>query len=123
MADFDKRTSADIAADNPGIDAGTTGRMRIVDWGDQDLYWRDNYGGRPYTQADRPYKYYQPAYKYGHEAAFTYGGRAWDDEIDHDLERGWEQARGESNCSWGEVREAVRDAYDRTRTEAAQTAV
>jgi hypothetical protein len=123
MADFDKRNVADMAADNPGIDAGTTGRKRSVNWDDQDMYWRDNYGARPYTQADRRYEYYQPAYKYGHEAAFTYGGRAWDTEIDHDLERGWEQARGESNCSWGEVREAVKDAYDRTRVEARQTEV
>ena len=113
MADFDKRS----------VDAATTGRTRIVNWGDQDQYWRDNYGGRPYTHADRAYEYYQPAYKYGHEAAFTYGGRAWDDEIDHDLERGWEQARGESNCAWPEVHDAVRDAYERTRGEAAQTAV
>jgi hypothetical protein len=123
MVDFDKRTVADTAADNPGIDAGTTGRMRVVSWDDQDLYWRDTYGGRPYTQADRRYEYYQPAYKYGHEAAFTYGGRAWDTEIDHDLERGWEQARGESNCSWSDVRDAVKDAYDRTRVEARQTEV
>jgi len=122
MADFNKRGTADKAAYNSGIDAGTPG-MRIVKWDEQDLYWRDNYGGRPYTQADRAYEYYQPAYKYGHEAAFTYGGRAWDTEIDHDLERGWEQARGDSDCSWGEVHDAVRDAYDRTRVEARQTAV
>jgi len=122
MADFNKRGTSDKAADNSGIDAGTPG-MRIVKWDEQDLYWRDNYGGRPYTQADRAYEYYQPAYKYGHEAAFTYGGRAWDTEIDHDLERGWEQARGDSDCSWGEVHDAVRDAYDRTRVEARQTAV
>jgi hypothetical protein len=120
MADFTKRTSADIAADNAGTDVGTSGRGQLheVDWGAQDAHWRDAYGTRPYTQADRAYEYYQPAYKYGHEAAFLYGSRAWDTEIEHDLERGWDQARGESTCTWIEVREAVRDAYERSRLNA-----
>ena len=100
-----------------GVDAGTSGSRRTVDWGGQDEYWRDNYGARPYTQADRGYEYYQPAYKYGHESAFFYGGRAWDSEVEHDLERGWDQARGESTCSWLEVKDAVREAYERTRTQ------
>ena len=106
MADFEKETPTESA----------TSRRR-VDWSGQDEYWRDNYGSRPYTQADRNYEYYQPAYKYGHESAFFYGGRAWDQEIEHDLARGWEQARGESTCSWDEVKEAVRDAFERTRAE------
>src|SRR5947199_4185708 len=72
MADFDKPSAGDMAAANPGTDAGTSGSLRIVDWGVQDEYWRDNYGSRPYTLADRGYEYYQPAYKYGHESAFFY---------------------------------------------------
>lgn len=115
MADFSKRTVADSAPANPGIDAGTTGSTRVVDWGAQDEYWRDNYGSRPYIQADRAYEYYQPAYKYGHESAFFYGGRPWDDEVEHDLERGWDQARGDSTCTWPEVKNAVRDAYEHTQ--------
>jgi hypothetical protein len=114
MADFNKRTVADMAAGNPGIDAGTSGSMQVVDWGPQDEYWRDNYGARPYAKVDLGYQYYQPSYKYGHESAFFYGGRAWDGEVESDLARGWEQARGESNCTWDEARGAVRDAYERT---------
>ena len=117
MADFTKRTAADMAAGNPGVKAGTNGSMRVVDWGPQDEFWRDNYGSRPYTKADRGYEYYQPAYKYGHESAFFYGGRSWDDEVESDLARGWEQARGESTCTWDEARAAVHDAYERTRAE------
>ena len=115
MADSSKRTVADMAAENPGIDAGTSGSMRVIDWGPQDEYWRDNYGTRPYTHADRSYEYYRPAYKSGHESAFFYGGRAWDQEVEDDLARGWEQARGDSNCTWDEVKGAVRDAYDHTQ--------
>ena len=115
MADFTKRTAADKTAANPATDAGTNGSMQPTDWDAHDEYWRDNYGARPYTKADRAYEYYQPAYKYGHESAFFYGGRAWDQEVESDLARGWEQARGTSTCTWDEVREAVRDAYERAR--------
>ena len=119
MADFRKRSVDDMAADNPDVDAGTSGSTQIVDWNQQNEYWRDNYGTRPYTQADRAYSYYQPAYKYGHESAFLYGNRAWDDEIASDLARGWEQARGDSTCTWDDVKDAVRDAYERSRGVAA----
>jgi hypothetical protein len=112
MADFEKRTVADTAAGKP-----------TVDWGGQDEFWRDNYGARPYAQADRAYEYYQPAYKYGHESSFFYGGRAWDQEVEADLARGWEQARGESDCTWAESRDAVRDAYERTQAVASGTNV
>lgn len=112
MADFTKKTVADMAAGNPGIDMGTTGRVHEIDWDD---YWRDSYPTRSYARADRPYEYYRPAFKYGHESAFLYGGRTWDDEVEHDLARGWEQARGESTCTWSEARDAVRDAYEWSR--------
>ena len=115
MADLDKRTTADMGADKTGLNTGTDATEHELDWTAHDEYWRDNYGSRPYTKADRAYEYYQPAYKYGHESAFFYGGRAWDEEVEHDLERGWDQARGDSPCTWLEVREEVRDAYDRAR--------
>ncbi len=107
MADLDRQEGAQ--SDMPAT-------RRKIDWRTQDEFWRDNYGARPYTQADRGYEYYQPAYKYGHESAFFYGDRAWDQEVEDDLARGWEQARGDSNCSWAEVKEAVKDAYEAART-------
>jgi hypothetical protein len=108
MADLDRQESAQ---------GETSGTRRGIDWSAHDAYWRDNYGGRGYAQADRTYEYYQPAYKYGHESAFFYGDRAWDQEVEDDLARGWEQARGDSDCTWAEVKDAVRDAYERTREE------
>jgi hypothetical protein len=110
MADSNERTPT-----NPTAPAN----KRSVDWAAHDEYWRDNYGERPYIKADRAYEYYQPAYKYGHESAFFYGGRSWDGEVEDDLARGWEQARGDSNCSWDEVRDAVRDSYERARLHSA----
>jgi hypothetical protein len=107
MADIDRQQNAQ---------GDTSGTRRSVDWSGHDAYWRDNYGARPYTQTDRGYEYYQPAYKYGHESAFFYGDRAWDQEVEDDLARGWQQARGDSNCTWDEVKAAVKDAYERART-------
>jgi hypothetical protein len=104
--------------DGTRAEKGTSDTTRNADWTGHDGYWRDNYGARPYTHADRAYEYYQPAYKYGHESAFFYGGRSWDEEVEHDLERGWDQARGDSNCTWIEVKDAVRDAYERSRSHA-----
>ncbi|HKW47712.1 MAG TPA: hypothetical protein VJN70_09705 [Gemmatimonadaceae bacterium] len=109
MADSNERTPTNPTAPERG---------RSADWATHDEYWRDNYGDRPYTKADRAYEHYQPAYKYGHESSFFYGGRPWDNEVETDLSRGWEQARGDSNCSWDEVKDAVRDAYERTRVHA-----
>ena len=45
MADFDKQTE-----DQP------SSMRRPVDWSGQDEFWRDNYGARPYTKADRSYE-------------------------------------------------------------------
>jgi hypothetical protein len=110
MADFNDRDT--------GRTSDESVAKRNDAWAGHDGYWRDNYGERPYSHADRAYEYYQPAYKYGHESAFFYGGRAWDNEVENDLERGWDQARGDSNCTWTEVKDAVRDAYERSRSHA-----
>lgn len=106
--------SSERAPTNPT----STDTTRTRDWAAHDEYWRENYGERPYSKADRAYEFYQPAYKYGHESAFFYGGRSWDKDVEDDLARGWEQARADSNCTWDEVKDAVRDAYERARPHA-----
>jgi len=112
MADFTKRTIADMAVDRADINTGTTGSLHEINWGTEDAYWRENFHVRPYATSDRGYDFYQPAYRYGCESSFTYGHRSWDQEVEADLARGWEQARGDSTASWDQAKEAVRDAYD-----------
>jgi hypothetical protein len=112
VADFRKRTISDTAQDKADIDIGTSGSTHEANWGTEDAFWRDNYAHRPYTAADRGYEFYRPAYRYGCESSFTYGNRTWDDEVESDLARGWEQARGDSTSTWDQVKDAVRDAYD-----------
>jgi hypothetical protein len=119
MADFTKKTIADMAADHPDINMGTTANMELVDWGPQeDDYWREAYASRPYALADRSYDYYRPAYRYGAESAARHRGREWH-EVESELESGWEHARGRSAAGWHEVKHAARDAWDRVRQRAA----
>jgi len=113
MADFTKSSIADMAAERPDINMGTSGSMHEINWENEDAYWRDNHAKQPYATADRSYDYYRQAYKYGCESAFMYGKRPWDAEVEADLARGWPQARADSTAEWDQVRAAVRDAYTR----------
>ncbi len=78
----------------------------------EDAYWRENYRSRPYVDANRTYDDYQPAYKYGWESRGQYAGKRFED-VESDLERGWDKARGASRQTWNEARNATRDAWHR----------
>jgi hypothetical protein len=79
---------------------------------EEDKYWQENYHDRDYIRAGESYDIYQPAYRYGVDAYITNKGRSYN-EIEPQLEAGWERARGTSNLSWDRARLAVRDAYQR----------
>lgn len=110
--DFTKRSIADIATSHPDVNAGTTGSLHQIDWETEDTFWRGNYASRPYASADRSYDHYRPAYQYGAEARARHGDRNWND-VEPELERGWTESRGESTSTWHEMKDAVRDAWDR----------
>lgn len=110
MAGFAKRSAADIVADNPGVDMGTSGSMREIDWGTEDAYWREEYATRPYARADRDYEHFQHAYRFGAEARMRHVGRDWA-EVEPQLESGWHAYRGSSQTAWAEIVDAVRDAF------------
>jgi hypothetical protein len=78
----------------------------------EDAYWRENYRTRPYADAKRSYDEFQPAYKYGWESRGQYAGKRFED-VEPDLERGWDKARGTSRQPWNEARNATRDAWHR----------
>jgi hypothetical protein len=78
----------------------------------EDAYWRENYTSRPYVDRSTDYTEYQPAYKYGWESRTRFADRKFD-EVESDLERGWESAKGRSRLGWIEAREATRDAWHR----------
>ena len=80
-------------------------------WTDEDIYWRENYRTRPYGR-DRTYDSLSGGYRYGVEAANQYPGRSWND-VEADLERGWNEYEYRGQSTWQQVKDAVRDAWDR----------
>lgn len=122
MPDFSNPSDsvANMAMGNQGINMGTTGGMHDTEyasddlWGQHDAHFREQYPNRPYARADRGYEHYQPAYRYGHDAARRHDGREWH-EVEGDLGRGWDSARGGTQGAWHEVKDAARDAWDRAR--------
>lgn len=84
---------------------------------EEDAYWQKEHRNRPYFKTDRTYDSYQPAYKYGWESATnqSYTGKRFDD-VESDLERGWNSFRGAAKEEWRDVREATRDSFDRVRS-------
>ncbi|PYQ67242.1 MAG: hypothetical protein DMF54_05135 [Acidobacteria bacterium] len=82
----------------------------------EEAYWRRTYITRPYYRAGRTYEDYEPAYRYGWESAIRpeYRSRKFED-VESDLERGWDKVKGKTKEGWRDVREATRDAWYRVR--------
>jgi hypothetical protein len=82
-------------------------------WTDEDAYWRTSYRTRPYaSSAGREYDYYQPGYRYGYEAANRYRDRSWTD-VESELSRDWNSYQYRGSSTWDQIKDAVRDAWDR----------
>jgi hypothetical protein len=78
----------------------------------EDLFWRNNYQGRPYVLAGSAYEVYQPAYRYGVDTYRKTPDRDFD-EIEPSLSGDWYTLRGDSTLDWDTARHAARDAYQR----------
>lgn len=105
---FSSATSSSTGSTHMGSGLGSGS------WSDQDdSYWRENYLTRPYARSGYSYDDYRPAYQYGTDSVHRYQGREWND-VENDLERGWEHAKGKSRLAWHEIKDAVRDAWNRT---------
>jgi hypothetical protein len=86
------------------------GAAEVVNPTVEDAYWRENYRMRPYVNTSRPYDFYEPAYRYGWESRARYMDRRFED-IENDLERGWDRFKGNSKLAWHEAKDAVRDGW------------
>ena len=84
---------------------------RPSSWMDEDEYWRSNFSTRPYASTGS-YDDFQPAYRYGYEAADRYRGRSWTD-VESDLERDWDSYENRGTSTWQQMKNAVRDAWER----------
>ena len=92
------------------------GAAEAVNPTEEDSYWREQHKSRPYFQSGRNYDDYSPAYRYGWESASRaeYQGRRFDD-VESDLSRGWDKARGTTRNEWNDMKHATRDAFERVQ--------
>jgi phage tail tape-measure protein len=87
------------------------GAAELVNPTVEDAYWRENYPNRPYATGTA-YDQYAPAYRYGWESRAKYAGKRFED-VENDLERGWEKAKANSSLAWQDAKSATRDAWHR----------
>ena len=80
----------------------------IAEW----AYWKANYAKRGYVERDRPYGDYEPAYQHGWESRARLGSKPFR-EVESELERTWDDAKGESKLVWSQARHAVSDGWHR----------
>ena len=78
-------------------------------WDEEDRYWRQTYSTRPYARG-YDYETLGPGYRY--ESAGRYRGRSWTD-VEKDLERDWNSYQHRGKSTWQQVKDAVRDGWDR----------
>jgi hypothetical protein len=82
----------------------------------EDAYWRANYASRAYATPRDPDDDWGPAYAYGvaHYNRNVRPGARFED-VEAEMERGWQQARGPSTMEWTRARLAAYDAWQKAR--------
>ena len=113
----DERTEGQPGGAIGAVTGGLAGKgaAESVNPTNEDAYWRENFKSRPYYNKEKSYEHYAPAYRYGWESASKHNGRRFED-VENDLSRGWNTARGKATSEWNELKDATRDAFDRVRT-------
>ena len=78
----------------------------------EDRYWSEYYITCSYVEPNRRYADYRPAYRYGWESRVRLGDRPFH-EVESELGRGWDKARGVSKLTWTQAQDAAADAWHR----------
>ena len=105
-----------IGAAVGAIAGGLAGKgvAEAIDPTAEDAYWRANYASRAYATPHDAWDDWGPAYAYGVHHYNRNVGRTFDD-VESELERGWETARGQSSMEWTRARLAAYDAWQNAR--------
>ncbi len=75
-------------------------------------YWRENYVSRPYVTKGATFDDYGPAYQYGVDNYSKYPGKKFD-QVESDLSRDWQRAKGKSSLTWENAKHAAKDSWQR----------
>ena len=75
-----------------------------------DRHFSESYSSAPYYSDRYNWNDYQPAYQYGYNRYGEYKGQRFED-VEPQLERDWDSARGQSTMAWNDAKGAVRDGW------------
>lgn len=85
--------------------------MADIKQNDYDTHFRNNYETSSYYNKDRNWDDYGPAYNYAYTSRTgEYASRKFD-EVESDLERGWDKTKANSRLAWSEAKDAVKDGW------------
>lgn len=84
----------------------------LVNPTEENAYWEQNYRMRNYVDRNRPYSDYQDAFRYGWESRMAHSQHDWKD-VEADLAKGWDLAKGKSTLEWEKAKLAARDSWHR----------
>ena len=103
-----------IGATVGAIVGGLAGKgvAEVIDPTAEDAYWRENYRNETYAKRDLSYDEYEPAYRTGFTGFDKNRGKKWDD-VETDLQRDYEQAKGKSSLAWSDAKHATKAAWHR----------
>jgi hypothetical protein len=88
------------------------GVAELVDPTAEEAYWRENFNTRPYVPGHATFDDYGPAYRFGVDSYGRYDGGAFDD-VESEMSRDWDRAKGTSALRWNEAKHAANDAWQR----------
>lgn len=72
--------------------------------------FQSSYQNASYYKPGQTWDDYEPAYAYGHDRRGALRDRRWE-EVENDLETGWEKAKANSRLVWADAKEAVREGW------------
>ena len=94
------------------------GVAEAIDPTAEDAYWRANYASRAYATPRDADDEWGPAYAYGvhhYNRNVAANPGATFEELEPEMEQGWNEARGTSSMEWTRARLAAYDAWEKSR--------
>ena len=80
----------------------------------EEAYWRAEYANTDYYQEGHDFdRDLHPAYAVGYANRARYPADARFEDHENDLERSWNEVKGDSRMAWEDARRASRDAWNR----------
>ena len=73
-------------------------------------YWQQEYRNQPYYDSKYDWSDFGPAYDYAFEKRGEHPSRRFED-VEGQLEAGWDKVKGKSRLAWREAKQAVRSGW------------